>query len=373
MSSKPTILDQIRAQREDAASGGPVSAKPPWKVSVRRFFAWLIDQALFVALGFSIVTFAKLPWLEGLGQNGWWVGLSVVAIYFTIMDSRWGGGQTLGKRLLGIKVLDLSGRKLHPIEALIRFSPFIAITIIANEVACANQFSAPVQALDIIVLLITLAIPVLLLAHPQRRTVQDLISGSIVVRAEGADPTQKVPIRRPLTILAIVCVSVSILAVGIFWLVAVFPKTRELASIQKAVGTRSDVCCTTVIIRSFSDENLRPSKSLAISAYMPKTTESRREPEIARQIYDSIPRGISIADDVEQVTVTLVRGYDLGIFRKMNYSTHRFPVLSLRKNVTGAGEKPEVHYKVTPSTTQKGRLQKPSAPAAKGAPVQLKK
>jgi Tfp pilus assembly protein PilF/uncharacterized RDD family membrane protein YckC len=56
-----------------------------------------------------------------LGEAGRVFGFVVALLYFGLLDSRLGGGQTLGKRLLGIRVIDRQGRLLSPLRSVARF------------------------------------------------------------------------------------------------------------------------------------------------------------------------------------------------------------------------------------------------------------
>lgn len=48
------------------------------------------------------------------------IGFAIALAYFGVLNSRIGGGQTLGKRWLGIRVVDAQGQLLSPPRALLR-------------------------------------------------------------------------------------------------------------------------------------------------------------------------------------------------------------------------------------------------------------
>lgn len=56
-----------------------------------------------------------------LGQAGRLVGFVIALVYFGLLNSRIGGGQTLGKRLVGIRVIDRAGNALSPTRSVVRF------------------------------------------------------------------------------------------------------------------------------------------------------------------------------------------------------------------------------------------------------------
>jgi uncharacterized RDD family membrane protein YckC/ribosomal protein S27AE len=88
---------------------------------VKRFLAALIDWVIFVVIGIALAIFL-LPfyWVTG----GWWWGptawigglLWVLYAFFLEMTN----GATLGKQLLGLRVVTMDGQKINATQALVR-------------------------------------------------------------------------------------------------------------------------------------------------------------------------------------------------------------------------------------------------------------
>jgi hypothetical protein len=81
----------------------------------RRLTAFVID-CLILSVPTLLLGLALFRWVAGLGPTGRLIGFVVALLYFGVLNSHFGGGQTLGKRLLGIRVIDRSGKLLSPIR-----------------------------------------------------------------------------------------------------------------------------------------------------------------------------------------------------------------------------------------------------------------
>jgi uncharacterized RDD family membrane protein YckC len=87
-----------------------------------RFLAWLVDGAALLALFFAG---ALVSSVLAIGREG--VGMAVMALwvfvlmwgYFLLFEWLW-HGQTLGKRLLGIRVIQWDGTEINFVQAAVR-------------------------------------------------------------------------------------------------------------------------------------------------------------------------------------------------------------------------------------------------------------
>jgi uncharacterized RDD family membrane protein YckC len=99
----------------------PTRTEAPAKIAGfwKRIFAMIADSALLGAVGW-LATFQFADSLIALGTNGRILGLGVSILYFGVLNSRIGGGATLGKRLFGLRVVRRSGAKLGLLRSLLR-------------------------------------------------------------------------------------------------------------------------------------------------------------------------------------------------------------------------------------------------------------
>jgi uncharacterized RDD family membrane protein YckC len=126
-----------------------------------RFLAWLLDTAVTVALALvAILLLSVALAFTGLSAA---VGLVVWFLidwgYSMVLEAAW-SGQTLGKRLLGLRVLQESGVRLSPLQAVLR------------------NLTRPVDRLPIFYLVGASAA----LASKSQQRLGDMLAGTIVVR-----------------------------------------------------------------------------------------------------------------------------------------------------------------------------------------------
>jgi uncharacterized RDD family membrane protein YckC len=105
----------------------PVSAAEPTPIAGfwRRLDAFAVD-CLVLAVPAMFLGLALFDLAESLGGAGRLIGVIAALLYFGLMNSRLGRGQTLGKRLLGLRVVDRSGGLLSPARSIVRFIVFSA-------------------------------------------------------------------------------------------------------------------------------------------------------------------------------------------------------------------------------------------------------
>lgn len=105
----------------DKAKPSAVVAPREAKISSfgRRLGAFVIDVLILAILGYALG--AALPeQFAALGGLGPAVGFLLALPYFGILGSSWCGGQTLGKRIFRIRVVDLQGKPVSPARSFAR-------------------------------------------------------------------------------------------------------------------------------------------------------------------------------------------------------------------------------------------------------------
>ncbi|WP_162148502.1 RDD family protein [Asticcacaulis sp. AC402] len=157
-----------------------------------RVGAWFIDSVLLGVLGY-VIGWAAMDYVSPLGADGRYIGLVIGILYHGILGSGFGGGQTVGKRLLGIKVVGLNGKPLNLFVAFWR-ALFLVGPAMLNGWNFDLTDPVVVQVLSVVAITAVLGIGLaqvylILFGWPARRLVHDLLSGSVVVYVE----TREVP------------------------------------------------------------------------------------------------------------------------------------------------------------------------------------
>lgn len=174
----------------------PIVERTPIAGFWRRLAAWLVD-AVVLGVPTLLIGLAVFEWAASLGQAGRLIGFVVALLYFGLLNSRLGGGQTLGKRLLRIRVTDRAAETLSPMRSIMRFLilgiPYflngVYFDLDATSVELIN-FLLGVLVIFVVFGGIGAIVYLFVFNRRTRQSLHDLAVGSFVVR----DPPQAVPV-----------------------------------------------------------------------------------------------------------------------------------------------------------------------------------
>ena len=157
-----------------------------------RLLSDIIDTIILAVFGFLLAIPFK-GFFYGLGENGLFLGLIITFLYTGILQSHIGSGQSIAKKLLKIQVLNIDGSYLNLPKSFFRYS-VIALIFYNSWIWMALTSTAPVlnntilqSTFTFFIVFLFLGVTVLLMFHPLKRGIHDLISGSIVVRKGSFD------------------------------------------------------------------------------------------------------------------------------------------------------------------------------------------
>lgn len=161
----------------------------------RRIIAFVVD-------GIILTTFAKgLSSLFGSifaqrDVSGLLVGFGVFILYFGVLNSFIGDGQTMGKRLLQIRVVNVRGRTISFTRAVLRagiLGSFFLLAAIPSLVVYENMMLIS----SLVAMIIgTGIIYFYVFNRTTRQSLHDLISGSFVVDEDAEDVAVRFVIER---------------------------------------------------------------------------------------------------------------------------------------------------------------------------------
>ncbi len=149
----------------------------------RRVGAFFIDAIILGIFGLLLGLFFSQQFVE-LGGWGRAIGFPVAAIYFVILNSRIGGGQTIGKRALKIQVVDKTGELLNLPKSTLRYF-IIGIPYFLNGAIIPESILYPIGFFLVSLLVFGFGLSIVYLFVFNRNTRQslhDIISGTYVVR-----------------------------------------------------------------------------------------------------------------------------------------------------------------------------------------------
>lgn len=304
-----SIIEQVVSE--------PVFTFPPISGFWRRFVAWLIDVLILGVIG-QIIGVVFSSFLFSIGPYGRPIGLLFTIPYFGIMNSKIGGGQTFGKRIMKIAVRN---KENEPIEL---WRSVIRISLLALP-SLFNQWSIPVFQNPIVVWFLSLIIfglggaifYTMVFNRKARQGIHDLILGTYVVHLPEK-PIESFPTTSRIHWI-VTSVWIGIIAIGTLVMSLIAPSIiskTPLAPVMSLYNVlQDDPRFFTVGVNSntFYGSNGKTSHSLIVTVwYKGKLAESDRK-EVVESIVKTVLENTENIDDYDGIQVKITSAYDIGI------------------------------------------------------------
>lgn len=270
----------------------------------RRCLAFFLDGLIVGCAALAVAT----PFFDVLAQLGLWgraLGFLAALPYFAFLNSRVGGGQTLGKRVVGIRVANAEGECLSVGKSALRFS-VMSLPFFLNQMPLAEP-SLLIEAL-LIALIFGLggAIAYLLIFNRRtRQSVHDLAIGSYVLRSahEGRVVAGGVW-RGHWIVLAVALLALVAVRVIVVPQLAESTMFVELTAVHSAASKAEGVRSATV------QKYITGQKPYAVTAYW------KRKPQDCEGAANEVARAVLAGPALpasEILNIQIVYGYDLRI------------------------------------------------------------
>jgi uncharacterized RDD family membrane protein YckC len=164
---------------------------PVW----RRCVAYFADSVFLglVGAGIGKVFYDRLL---DLGTWGVLIGFFIGSLYFASLDCSIGNGQTLGKRLLKVRLVNVNGKAISFEKALVRYTIF-AVPILAYGLKFPESRTSWVVTALVFVIVYWIGgstLYLVVLERQNRQGIHDLATGSYVVYADHEGPVEPKPV-----------------------------------------------------------------------------------------------------------------------------------------------------------------------------------
>lgn len=304
----------------------------------RRLAALVVDVLLLGTVGFLLGLLFSEQFIA-LGPWGRWLGFIIELAYFGLLNSRLGNGQTLGKRLLKIRVVDGESQLLSLPRAMVR-AAILATPFALNGTSASNLY----LMVPLSVLLFGGLFSILYLYLFNRRTRQslhDLAVGSFVVNADALESdTEREPIwpwhLRLVGLIFIVAAAVPFFTEHL----AQMPLFQNLLVIEQQLqqepGVRS-VVGVTIQKRLYGGDAGHDARPV-IRAQIVLTENRLQDAALAKSLASRIATTMPDASGAEAIQIILVRGYDIGIFSSWMTKGYSFSPAQLRGASSASGQ-----------------------------------
>lgn len=315
----------------------PPAVFPPIASIWRRFFAWAIDTLLLSVLGWGLgLIFSSF--FCSLGPYGRPIGLIVTLPYFGILNSRLGGGQTLGKRLLKIAVRNNKNEPISLGRSLIRIS-ILAIP------ALFNGWGLPIFSNPVIIWFLSLLIfglggaifYTMVFNIKTRQGIHDMFLGTYVVYLPGKPvvsypTTAKIHWYVPAIWTGLVAIAAIVMATIAPNLIANSPSTNagdsssalsaklsSLMELSQTIYKDPRFFSVNANDHTFYSADGQTTHLLVVTVwYKGRVTENGRE-DVVLSIAKIVLDNYKDLDDYDGLQIKIISGFDIGI-ASGNYS-----------------------------------------------------
>ncbi len=296
----------------------PATAEPNRKIIAgfwRRFLAAAIDGLILGVSAFllGLVFFAQFARLGGWGRA---VGFVVALIYYGFLNSKVGSGQTVGKRLVRIRVVSADQAPISISRSFFRFFILGAPCFLNGAAFPPRIFQSWIGGVVIGVIFGVGGSIVYLLVFNRRnrRSLHDLIAGTLVVRAgqAGQSPLLSVWAGHYVVIIIIV---ITFFAGPVFLArLAEGSPYKGILAVQSALRSQEEIWHAAVFSGkgvSFGPGGkvITTTTSVTVWTDRPVSDYDKFANRVAGMIFDAYPGALT----TDRVGVQVIYGYDLGI------------------------------------------------------------
>lgn len=292
----------------------------------RRIGAIFLDTFILGLVGFLLGLFFKDEFVQ-LGGWGRLIGFAIALAYFGVMNSKLCNGQTIGKKLLDLQVVDRQNNTISLPKSLLRYL-VLAVPFSLNGLhADTDQMPAFVSFLLVAVVFggMLSVVYLHLFNRVTRQSLHDLIAGTLVVNAKVEMQALGKVWRVHLgVVVALFAISVLLpFFVDSFAQKAPYSEMAKAYEEIKAVpGIRNPTVTSGAASFSSSANGERTSTHVVVKAGL--YADAISDIELARKLADIAVRNYPAALDKDVIRVVLYYGYDIGIWSQWSSYAHDF-------------------------------------------------
>lgn len=293
----------------------------------RRVGAFFIDSIILGLLGLVLGLFFSQQFVE-LGGWGRAIGFPIAALYFAVLNSRIGGGQTIGKRAFKIQVVDKGGELLSLPKSTLRYS-IIGVPYFLNGAILPESFLYPVgfYILSLLVFGFGLSIVYLFVFNRNtRQSLHDIIAGTFVIRKNSESSEALKPIWPLHYAITSVLMVLSLLAPIFMGQIIQGEFFSDLLKTRERIQNVPQVVNATIHDgqSTFSEISGEPETTTYLSAQVVINNQNIENEELAARIANVILETHKDATQRNLIQVSLTYGYDIGIASKWTRYRYSF-------------------------------------------------
>ncbi|WCN13647.1 RDD family protein [Marinomonas mediterranea] len=292
----------------------------------RRIGALFIDTLVLGIFGYVVGLLLEDAFVQ-LGGWGRLIGFFVSITYFGVMNSSLSNGQTIGKKILNIKVVDSSNSTISLPKSFLRYS-FLAVPFSLNGAQITNEalLSYLMYPLSFIIFGGLFSISYLYVFNRvTRQSLHDLVVGTYVVNAEVSSEELNSVWKPHLGVVAGLFIAAALVPAFTSGLAKSEPFKGLLAT-QEAINSNEAVKYAGVTEGSstFTSSDSGSTTTTYVNTQAFLFENNVDDPDTAKQLAQTIIKTYPESLNKNLIQVTLTYGYDIGIASKWNSYNHQF-------------------------------------------------
>ena len=299
----------------------------------RRIGAFIIDGFILGLIGYLLGLVLEDYFVQ-IGGWGRLVGFSISLTYFGVLNSTINKGQTIGKVLLKINVVDSNNQFISLSRSLLRYS-ILGIPFYLNNARITDELllSPFIYPLAFILFGGLFATSYLYLFNRRtRQSLHDLLVGTFVTNKASSDTCVEPVWKVHYGVVGILFVAVTIAPYFTLKLAQNAPFT-DMLKVRKMIIDKQDVVYANIEESlSFSTKDGEESTQasyVSVQAFLAMDDISNAS--FAKELGEMVVNNYSTAATKDTILVSLTYGYDLGIWSSWKIHTYNFKPNELNK------------------------------------------
>jgi uncharacterized RDD family membrane protein YckC len=297
----------------------------------RRFLSFIIDILLLgligIILGFLLTqTFIQMGW------TGRFVGFSITFVYFSVFNSNLLNGQTIGQRILKIKIVDNQGKCLSLYKSAIRSLFLPTISLLNNWTIPIQSSSIVLQSISFVLFsLLATELYFVIFSGKSKQLLHDVVVNSYVVETNShCSNFKNIPKSvllfsySPMILVIIVMLTVK--------LITSQETLTDLVNIQSDIQKELQIYNVSVYKGNTTftgnDKTSTTTSYLRVSCIK----NNKSDNDYFTEKIVSVLKNYSLAKEVDVIELYYVTGYDIGIASKWKNTSQKFTKEDFIKN-----------------------------------------
>jgi uncharacterized RDD family membrane protein YckC len=292
----------------------------------RRIGALFIDTLILGIFGFILGLALESTFVE-IGAWGRLIGFSIALVYFSIGNSSITEGQTLGKKVLKLRVVNFENSSISVGKSFLRYI-ILAIPFSLNGAHFTNEImlSYLIYPLSFVIFGGFFSTPYLYIFNrATRQSLHDLIVGTYVVNS-GVEKQEIGKVWKVHVVVTAVLFIAAAIAPAFTSQLAQTGSFKEMLAVQSVLANQPDVNYATISTNTTTftsvSEGTKTTTYVGSQIFLAKDNVS--DVNLARQLASLIVENYPEAINKDAVRITLTYGYDIGIWSQWSNYAYNF-------------------------------------------------